>query len=118
MDQPCFVDGRKNHWAKDYHYKKTEPCKPKPKWNKGQWGPKAQVNVLVDQDDQDEPNLRAQVEMTPSHNYVELKMTYGKALTLKDVRHVPDVRKKPYQWIVLSTTSIQNCNGVEYDCYY
>ncbi|BBH07178.1 transposable element gene [Prunus dulcis] len=56
-DQPCFVCGRTNHWAKDCHYKKTEPYKPKPKWNKGQSGPKAQVNVLVDQDDQDEPNL-------------------------------------------------------------
>ncbi|KAI5351788.1 hypothetical protein L3X38_004679 [Prunus dulcis] len=61
-DQPCFVCGRTNHWAKDCHYKKTEPYKPKPKWNKGQSGPKAQVNVLVDQDDQDEPNLRTQVE--------------------------------------------------------
>lgn len=58
MDQPCFVCGRTNHWAKDCHFKKTEPYKPKPKWNKGQRGPKAQVNVLMDQDDQDEPNLR------------------------------------------------------------
>ncbi|CAL2246164.1 unnamed protein product [Prunus armeniaca] len=71
-------------------------------------GPKAQVNV--DQDDQDEPNLRysfkplnssggsvtlgndtvAQVHGTGE---VEWKMTSGKALTLKDVRHVPDVRR-------------------------
>ncbi|KAI5350435.1 hypothetical protein L3X38_003326 [Prunus dulcis] len=138
-DQPCFVCGRTNHWVKDCHYKKTEPHKPKPKWNKGQRGPKAQVNVLVDQD---EPNLRYSVNPLVNIAYlsnsdwwldsganvhvcfdkrffknyqnssggnvtlgndtvaqvrgigkVELKMTSGKALTLKDVRHVPEVRR-------------------------
>ncbi|KAI5350367.1 hypothetical protein L3X38_003258 [Prunus dulcis] len=138
-DQPCFVCGRTNHWAKDCHYKKTEPYKPKPKWNKGQSGPKAQVNVLVDQD---EPNLRYSFKPLVNVAYlsnsdwwldsganvhvcfdkrffknyqnssggsvtlgndtvaqvrgigeVELKMTSGKTLTLKDVRHVPEVRR-------------------------
>ncbi|KAI5333799.1 hypothetical protein L3X38_023931 [Prunus dulcis] len=141
-DQPCFVCGRTNHWAKDCHYKKTKPYKPKPKWNKGQSGPKAQVNVLVDQDDQDEPNLRYSFKPLVNVAYlsnsdwwldsganvhvcfdkrffknyqnssggsvtlgndtvaqvrgigeVELKMTSGKTLTLKDVRHVPEVRR-------------------------
>ncbi|KAI5316951.1 hypothetical protein L3X38_036658 [Prunus dulcis] len=106
MDQPCFVRGRKNHWAKDCHYKKTEPYKPKPKWNTGQRGPKAQVNVLVDQD---EPNLMYSFEPLVNNSSggsvplgndtvaqvcgigeVELKMTSGKALILKDVRLVPD----------------------------
>ncbi|BBN67388.1 hypothetical protein Prudu_63S000500 [Prunus dulcis] len=112
-DQPYFVCGRTNHWVKDCHYKKTEPHKPKPKWNKGQRGPKAQVNVLVDQDDQDEPNLsdwwldsgannssggsvtlgNDTVAQVCGIGKVELKMTSGKALTLKDVRHVPEVRR-------------------------
>ncbi|KAI5353977.1 hypothetical protein L3X38_006871 [Prunus dulcis] len=141
-DQPCFVCGRTNHWAKECHYKKTEHYKPKPKWNKGKSGPKAQVNVLVDQDDQDEPNLRYSFKPLVNVAYlsnsdwwldsganvhvcfdkrffknyqnssggsvtlgndtvaqvrgigeVELKMTSGKTLTLKDVRHVPEVRR-------------------------